>query len=170
MNTAAIYPGSFDPLTLGHQDLIERASRIFDDLIVAVAEDTSGKQTLLSIEERVAMVEATVAGLPNVRVEAFSGLLVGYARRRGRRILVRGIRAFSDFEYEFQMALMNRKMQADMETVFLLPKEENSVVSSSWVREVARLGGDVSAFVPPHVRDALEAKMKQGSGPKGGET
>jgi pantetheine-phosphate adenylyltransferase len=166
MKPGAIFPGSFDPLTLGHQDLIERAARVFQDVVVAVAEDTTGKRTLFTVGERVAMVETAVAGLSNVRVEAFSGLLVDYALRCGRTTLVRGIRAFSDFEYECQMALMNRKMHADIETVFLLPREEYRLVSSSWVREVARLGGDVSAFVLPHVREALEDKVRDA--PAGG--
>lgn len=162
MGTPAIYPGSFDPLTWGHHDLIVRAARMFEQVIVAVAEDTTGKRTLFSTEERVELIRASIPDLANVVVEPFSGLLVSYARRRGPRVLVRGIRAFSDFEYEFQMALLNRTMEPEIETVFLLPKEENSFVSSSWVREAAGLGGDVSSLVPAPVWRALTEKLGHG--------
>jgi pantetheine-phosphate adenylyltransferase len=155
VRTKAIYPGSFDPVTLGHLDLIERASRIFDELIVGVAERTLHKSPLLPLAQRLDLVRRAVADLPNVTVESFEGLLVAYARSRGVRVLVRGLRAFSDFEYEFQMALTNRQLAPDIETMFLMPSEQYSYVSSSVVREVANLGGDTEQFVPPDVSRVL---------------
>lgn len=160
MNRAAIYPGTFDPITLGHLDVIERAARIFPRLVVAVAASTR-KETLFSLEERCQLVKEAVRALPNVEVEPFEGLLVDYARSKGIRILVRGLRAFSDFEFEFQMALSNRKMAPDIETLFLMPKEDYSYVSSSTVREIAQFGGDVSQFVPPHIVQAIRSKYLQ---------
>jgi pantetheine-phosphate adenylyltransferase len=160
LKTTAIYPGSFDPVTLGHQDLITRAAHIFPELTVAVAKDTTGKRTLFSTEERVAMLESVLGHLPTVKVEPFEGLLVDYARSRNCGVLVRGVRAFSDFEYEFQMALMNRKMMSEVETLFLMPKEEFSYVSSSLVREVGALGGDITPFVAPNVAALLAAKLE----------
>ena len=142
MNNIALYPGTFDPVTLGHQDLINRAARIFGTLFVGVARLTSGKQPMFTVEERVELLRGETKHLRNVQVLDFHGLLVHHARHCGATVLVRGIRAFSDFETEFQMALMNRKMAPDLETLFLMPKEEYSYVSSSLVREVARLGGD----------------------------
>jgi len=159
VSTKAIYAGTFDPLTLGHMDLIRRASGIFDELILAVAGSTR-KQTLFSLEERVAMATEVVTPFKNVTVEGFNGLLVDYARSRKIHVVVRGLRAFSDFEFEFQMALMNRSMASDVETMFLMPKQDYSYVSSSSVREVAELGGDVTAFVPPAVKRALDLKLK----------
>ena len=159
MSTKAIYAGTFDPLTLGHMDLIRRASGIFDELILAVAGSTR-KQTLFSLEERVAMATEVVTPFKNVTVEGFNGLLVDYARSRKIHVVVRGLRAFSDFEFEFQMALMNRSMASVVETMFLMPKQDYSYVSSSSVREVAELGGDVTAFVPPAVKRALDLKLK----------
>ncbi|HOW97987.1 MAG TPA: pantetheine-phosphate adenylyltransferase [Kiritimatiellia bacterium] len=159
MNRAAIYAGTFDPITLGHLDVIERAARIFNRLILAVAVSTR-KATLFSVEERRALVRNVVRRFKNVEVDIFDGLLVQYARKKGVRVLVRGLRAFSDFEFEFQMALTNRKMAPDIETLFLMPKEDFSYVSSSTVREVAQYGGDTSSFVAPSVERALQAKLK----------
>jgi len=160
MRHSAIYPGSFDPLTLGHLDLIERASHIFDQVIVAVGVN-SRKKTVFSADERIAMVKASVKGLKNVKVDAFDGLLVDYARTKDVHVLLRGLRAFSDFEYEFQMALANRKMAPEIEMIFLMPKETFSYISSSTVREIAERGGDVSPFVPPVVKRFLEKKMRR---------
>lgn len=158
MSSKAIYAGTFDPLTLGHLDLIGRAAGIFDRLILAVAGSTR-KQTLFTLDERVAMARDAVARFKNVTVEGFNGLLVDYARSKGVHVVVRGLRAFSDFEFEFQMALMNRSLAPDVETMFLMPKQDFSYVSSSSVREVAELGGDVAAFVPPAVKKALDRKL-----------
>lgn len=158
MNRAAIYAGTFDPITLGHLDVIERAARIFNRLIIAVAASTR-KETLFTVEERRALVAQAVKRFPNVEVDTFDGLLVEYARAKGVQVLVRGLRAFSDFEFEFQMALTNRKMAPDIETLFLMPKEDYSYVSSSTVREVAQHGGDTRGFVAEPVRRALEAKL-----------
>lgn len=159
MIKTAIYAGTFDPLTLGHMDLIERGSEIFEHLILAVVVQPP-KDNLFSVRERVAMAEAVVKRIPNVEVDAFDGLLVDYARRKKIRVLIRGLRAYSDFEYEFQMALTNRKLAPEVETLFMMPNEIHSYVSSSTVREVARLGGDISEFVPEPVRIAVEKKMK----------
>lgn len=159
MRHSAIYPGSFDPLTLGHLDLIERASRIFDQVIVAVGVN-SRKSTVFSANERIGMVKASVKGLKNVKVDAFDGLLVDYARAKNIHVLLRGLRAFSDFEYEFQMALANRKMAPEIEMVFLMPKETLSYISSSTVREIAERGGDVTPFVPSAVKKVIETKFR----------
>jgi pantetheine-phosphate adenylyltransferase len=158
MKTLAIYAGTFDPITLGHLDLIERSAELFERLIVAVAVDTP-KTPLFSLDERVGMVREAVQSRSNVEVESFDGLLIEYARRRKSRLLIRGLRAFSDFEYEFQMALTNRKLAPEIETVFMMPKEVHSYVRSSTVREVSRLGGNVSVFVPTPVQKALERRM-----------
>jgi pantetheine-phosphate adenylyltransferase len=155
---AAIYAGTFDPLTLGHLDLIERAAQIFDRLIVAVAEH-SRKNPLFSMEERLELARAALKHLPNVEVDRFSGLLVDYARKKHVHVLVRGLRVFSDFEFEFKMALTNRAMAPDVETVFLMTKEDYSFLSSSTVREVAELGGHTEQFVPPVVHAALKRKL-----------
>ena len=151
MRHSAIYPGSFDPLTSGHMDLIVRASHIFDQVVVAVGVN-SRKKTVYSPEERIAMVKASVKALPNVKVDSFDGLLVDYARAKKIHVILRGLRAFSDFEYEFQMALANRKMAPEIEMIFLMPKETHSYISSSTVREIADRGGDISGFVPPAVK------------------
>jgi len=160
VKSEAIYPGSFDPVTLGHQDLIERAAGIFDRVVIGVNAGISGKKTLFSLEERMDLVRQVSEGFANVEVDSFDGLLVDYARRKNIGILVRGLRAFSDFEYEFQMALANRKMAPDIETLFLMPKEDYSYVSSSIVREVAQLNGDIDEFVDPRVAAALQARFQ----------
>jgi pantetheine-phosphate adenylyltransferase len=165
MNKLAIYPGTFDPITLGHMDLVERTAEIFDEVIVAVAVDTP-KTTLFTVEERVDMAKRLVATYPNVRAESFAGLLVSYARRRGATVMVRGLRAYSDFEYEFQLALANRKLAPETETLFMMPKEVHSYVTSSMVRDIARLGGDPSEFVPPLVAQALAAKFASSGRPQ----
>jgi pantetheine-phosphate adenylyltransferase len=154
----AIYPGSFDPVTNGHLDLIERASRLFDRLIVALLTNPE-KDPLFSLDERVEMLREVVAHLPNVEVETFDGLLVDYARRRGARVLLRGIRAVSDYEYELQMALMNRTLAPDIETVFMLPAEAYSYLSSRLVKEVARLGGSIKELVPAAVHERIRSKV-----------
>ena len=158
MNKLAIYPGTFDPLTLGHVDLVRRAARIFGRLILAISDGTGRKQPLFTLDERRVMAGRLARDFDNVEVDTFDGLLVDYARRRNCRVLVRGIRAFSDFEFEFQMALTNRKMAPDLETIFLMPQEMYSTLSSSTVREIARFGGDLRPFVPDFVRTALERK------------
>src|SRR6201981_1691963 len=144
----AIYPGSFDPITNGHLDVIHRAARLFDELIVAVAlNDQKHTSCLFSIDERIAILEEACEGKAKVRVAKLNGLLVNFARDCGANAIVRGLRAVSDFGFEFQMALMNRKMEPDIETIFLMPKEDYTYLSSRIVKEIARLGGDVSAFV-----------------------
>ncbi|HMP73838.1 MAG TPA: pantetheine-phosphate adenylyltransferase [Kiritimatiellia bacterium] len=154
---SAIYPGTFDPLTLGHLDVIRRAATVFDRLVVAVAIQPK-KQLWFSLEERMGMAEEAVRPLGNVEVQAFDGLLVQYARDQGVHVLVRGLRAFSDFEYEFQMALSNRKLAPDIETMFLMTSDTFSYISSSVVREVAQLGGNTSELVPPGVQAAIERR------------
>ncbi len=163
MNKKAIYAGTFDPMTFGHLDVVERAARIFPELIVAVAAVT-GKDTLFSQDERVELVKETVTNIPNVSVQPFGGLLVDYAREQGVGVIIRGLRAFSDFEYEFQMALTNRRLAPDLETIFLMPKQETSYISSTNIKQVASLGGDVAEFVPPAVNRALKEKTS-GKGP-----
>lgn len=158
MMRTAIYAGTFDPITMGHLDVAQRAAKVVDKLILAVAVSTR-KQALFSIDERVALARECVAELKNVEVDSFDGLLVDYARSRNVRLLIRGLRAFSDFEFEFQMALTNRKLAPEIETLFLMPNEDYSYVSSSTVREVAQFGGDPSLFVPAPVRAALARKF-----------
>ncbi|MCJ7503124.1 MAG: pantetheine-phosphate adenylyltransferase [Acidobacteriia bacterium] len=154
----AIYPGSFDPLTRGHVDLIERGSQIFDQLVVGVLTNLD-KAPLFSIEERVEMLREVTAGMPNVSVDTFSGLLVDYAVRKKARVILRGIRAFSDYEYELQMALMNRELQPNIETVFLTPAEAYSHISSRLVKEIFQHGGPVKGLVPPVVEERLRQKV-----------
>ena len=154
----AVYAGTFDPMTFGHVDLATRAAHVFDYLTLAVAEDPR-KTLMFSTAERLELAKATLAHLKNVEVVSFGGLLVDWARQRGIHTLIRGLRAFSDFEYEFQMALTNRKLAPDIETMFLMPNEDFSYVSSSMVREIASLGGDVAKFVPPAVAAALQKKL-----------
>ncbi|HKV48323.1 MAG TPA: pantetheine-phosphate adenylyltransferase [Candidatus Acidoferrales bacterium] len=157
--TIAIYPGSFDPVTKGHLDLIARGAQIFDQLIVAVAQN-SQKNSLFAPKERVEMLEAVTFDYKNVEVDLFEGLLVDYARSRKARIILRGIRAVSDYEYELQMALMNRKIEEQLETVFMMPAVAYSYLSSRLVKELARLGGPVKDLVPPIVEERLKAKFQ----------
>jgi len=161
MKRTAIYPGSFDPLTNGHLDVIQRAAKLFDRVIVAVAENES-KHPLFTLAERVALVKQAVAKLPNVEADSFSTLLVEYVAERKAQAIVRGLRAVSDFEFEFQLALMNRKLDEKIETIFMMPKDTYTFLSSRIVKEIARLGGDVRAFVPPNVQIALKKKLKTG--------
>ena len=155
----AIYPGSFDPVTNGHLDLIERAAKLFDRLFVAVLKNV-GKEPLFTPAERIEMLREATRGWPNVEVDLFGGLLVEYARQKQARVILRGIRAVSDYEYELQMALMNRKLAPEIETVFLLPAEAYSYLSSRLVKEIARLGGSVHGLVPPIVEQRLRTKMR----------
>lgn len=156
----AIYPGSFDPITNGHLDIIERCSEKFEKLIVAVLNNTS-KSTLFSVEERVKLIEETVKGYPNVEVDFFSGLLIEYASSKDVSVIVRGLRAVSDFEYEMQMALTNKSLHSEIDTFFLISSSQYSFLSSSVVKEVARFGGDVSGMVPWEIEEALREKFKK---------
>lgn len=156
--TRAIYPGSFDPLTLGHIDIIHRARHLFDSLIVAVAQNEA-KQPLFATDERIAMIEESLRDATNITVKKLDGLLVDFARSEDAFVVIRGLRAVSDFEFEFQMALMNRSLQPRMETIFLTPKEEYTFLSSRIVKEVGRLGGDVTSFVPASVALRLKEKF-----------
>jgi pantetheine-phosphate adenylyltransferase len=154
-----LYPGTFDPVTNGHIDLMRRALEIFDEVVVAVAHQSHDKGPLFSIPERVRLLEMAIKPFgKRITVDEFDGLLVNYARRIGAVAMIRGLRVISDFEYEFQMALTNRKLAPDMETIFLMPQESCTYISSRSIKEVASLGGDVSAFVPPYVRDAIKIK------------
>ena len=155
----AIYPGSFDPLTNGHLDVMQRAAKLFDRVIVAVAKNEE-KRPLFTLAEREALVKKAVTHLPNVTTDSFDGLLVEYVASRKARAVVRGLRAVSDFEFEFQLALMNRKLDENIETIFMMPKDTYTFISSRIVKEIARLGGDVTAFVPSHVQTALIKKLK----------
>ncbi len=160
----ALYPGTFDPVTKGHEDLIRRASRLFDQVVVAVAADAS-KDTWFPLSQRTELVEAVVGDLPNVRAVAFEGLLIDFVLQEGAGVILRGLRAISDFEYEFQMASMNRKLDAEVETLFLMTGESYTYLSSGLVREIFRMGGDVSAFVRPEVIHALNQRLgPDGSG------
>lgn len=156
----AIYPGTFDPVTYGHIDVIDRARGIFDRVVVTVARNVL-KRPLFTVEERVAMLKDAVKGFPHVEVDSFRGLLVEYAKRKKATAIVRGLRAVSDFEYEFQMALTNRKLDDKISTVFLMPHEKYTYLNSSIVREIALLGGDVSEFVPPEVLRRLMKKLRR---------
>lgn len=159
MSRIAIYPGTFDPITLGHSDLVERASRLFDHIIVALAANP-GKQPVFSLDERLTLARTALTELPCVEVCVIDGLLVDFARQKGANVIIRGLRAVSDFEYEFQLAGMNRKLAPDIETLFLTPAEQYSYISSSLVREVASLGGDVSAFVHEKIMAELRRKLR----------
>jgi pantetheine-phosphate adenylyltransferase len=156
--TIAVYPGSFDPPTLGHLDVIQRAAQLFDKVIVAVGANPE-KSPWFTVGERVRMLQECTAHLPNVEVDSFQGLLVDYARRRGAKAIVKGLRAVSDFEAEFQMALANRTLAPEIETLFLMTSAEHMFVSSSTVKEIAQLGGDVREFVPEPVARQLSAKI-----------
>lgn len=154
----AVYPGSFDPVTNGHLDIIERAASLFDEVLVGVARNEA-KSALFAVEERVRLLEANVGRYPNVRICSFNGLLVDFARAQSAQVVIRGLRAISDFEFEFQMALMNRKLDPEIETIFLMPKEDCTYLSSRIVKEIARLGGAVTSFVPDSVAQALRNKF-----------
>ena len=158
MNTKAIYPGTFDPVTNGHIDLVERASKLFDEVIVAIAESPA-KEPFFSLAERLALSGCVLSHISNVEVRGFSGLLIDYMRKNSSRVVIRGLRAVTDFEYEFQLAAMNRQLDSEIETVFLTPAENYTVVSATLVREIASLGGDVSRFVHPDVLKALQQKL-----------
>ena len=158
MKVLAVYPGSFDPVTNGHLDIIRRGSRLFDRIVVAILRNPE-KEALFGIQERRRILQRATSGIPNVSVDSFDGLLVDYARRRGARVIVRGLRALSDFEYEFQMALMNRRLDSSIETVFMMPSEAYSYLSSRLVKEVVRLGGSVAGLVPPEVELRLGARV-----------
>jgi pantetheine-phosphate adenylyltransferase len=160
MTNIVLYPGTFDPITNGHLNLVERASRLFDHVIVAVAEST-GKKPLFDFEQRIELVKKVVADNKNVEVCGFSGLLVDLAKKKNANVLLRGLRAVSDFEYEFQLANMNRHLSPDLESLFLTPSEKYSYISSTLVREVASMGGDVSEFVPRQVLNALETNFSK---------
>jgi len=159
MRTVAVYPGSFDPPTYGHLDIIERSSRVFSRVIVAVARNIR-KDVMFTTSERVAMLRRLTRSYPNVEVDSFRGLLVDYVRNRGAHVVVRGLRAISDFEYEFQMAHMNKKLAPDVDTVFMMTGERNSYISSNIVKEIARFGGNIDPLVPPVVRENVLKKMK----------
>jgi pantetheine-phosphate adenylyltransferase len=159
-SVTAIYPGTFDPVTNGHLDLIQRGAMIFDQLVVAVAQSSSEKDALFPARERADMIEAVTFNLKNVNVDVFDGLLVDYARAKNARVILRGIRAVSDYEYELQMAMMNRKIEPDVETVFMLPSEQYSHLSSRLVKELARLNGPLKDFVPSIVLERLKTKFK----------
>ena len=160
MNRRAVYPGTFDPITRGHEDLALRAASLFDHVVLAIA-DSPSKRPFFSLEERVQMAKDALAGHPNIEIMGFSGLLMDFLRSQGARIILRGLRAVSDFEYEFQMAGMNRKLYPDVETIFLTPGEQYMFISATMVREIAALGGDVSHFVNPVILSRLHRMQKK---------
>ena len=155
----AIYPGTFDPLTRGHEDLVRRASGLFDKLIVGVA-DSKNKRPFFSLDERLTIANEVLGHYPNVQVESFSGLLRDFVVARGGKAMVRGLRAVTDFDYEFQLAGMNRSLMPDVETVFLTPSDKYQFISSTFVREIAMLGGEIDKFVSPYVQEKLQAKVR----------
>lgn len=158
MGSSAMYPGTFDPITHGHLDLVRRACRIFDRVVIAIAANPA-KAPLFTLEERVALASKVVAELPNVEVSGYTGLTVDFARAQGLNVIMRGLRAVSDFEFEFQLATMSRHLDGEVETVFLTPTEQYNFVSSTLIREIASLGGNVSEFVHPAVAEALRGKF-----------
>lgn len=160
MNQTAVYPGTFDPITLGHEDIVRRAARLFDRVILAVA-DSRAKHPFFTLDERVEMAREVLGDVNNLEVLGFSGLLMKFVQERGARIVVRGLRAVSDFEYEFQLAGMNRGLYPDVETVFMTPGEQYMFISATIVREISVLGGDTSKFVPDAVAKRLKSKIKQ---------
>ena len=162
MPVRAMYPGTFDPITLGHEDLVKRAAELFDSVVVAIASNTGSKTPMFSVDERVGMAAAALADIPNVEVARYDGLTVDFARNNGLRVIIRGLRAVSDFEYEFQLANMNRHLTEEVETAFLTPTEKYTFISSSLVREVAQLGGDIGEFVSPQVEKALMERVNGG--------
>ena len=155
----AVYPGTFDPLTRGHEDLVRRASRLFDSVILGVA-DSRAKRTFFPLQERIDMAREVLGGVKNLKVVGFDGLLIDFVRQQDARVVLRGLRAVSDFEYEFQLAGMNRSLYPDLETIFLTPSEQHMFISATLVREIAALGGNVSQFVHPLVEKALKKKAK----------
>jgi pantetheine-phosphate adenylyltransferase len=155
----AVYPGTFDPVTCGHQDIVERSLRVFDRVVVGIGPNPK-KAPLFTIQERLSMLQEVFKGLPEVRIRSFDGLLVNFVREENAHAIVRGLRAISDFESEFQMALMNRKLDSEIETVYLMPSEEYSYLTSSMIKEIAQFGGDISSLVPPVVKEMLEKKFK----------
>lgn len=161
MSVSAMYPGTFDPITLGHHDLVRRAATIFDRVVVAVATDTGGKQTMFSVDERVGMATDVLSDQARVAVVSYVGLTVKFAEENGLNVVVRGLRAVSDFEFEFQLASMSRHLAENVETVFLTPTQEYTFVSSTRVREIAMLGGEVTKFVDPIVEQALARKYEE---------
>ncbi len=161
MAISAMYPGTFDPITLGHEDLVRRAARLFDHVVVAIALDTGSKVPMFTFDERVAMAEQALHHHDNVEIQGYSGLTVEYAKQNNHQVIIRGLRAVSDFEYEFQLANMNRALTEEVETVFLTPTDMYTYISSTLVREVAQLGGDVSGFVSPQVKAAIEERLKK---------
>ena len=163
MTIKAVYPGTFDPITLGHEDLTRRAARLFDGVILAVA-DSKSKKPLFTLDERIAIAREAFKELQNVEVMGFSGLLMNFVRQHGARVVVRGVRAVSDFDYEFQLAGMNRQLYPEVETIFMTPGEQYAYVSATLVREISILGGDVSKFVSPLVAARLAEKVKQREG------
>ncbi len=158
----AIYPGTFNPITKGHEDLVQRAACLFDEVVVAIAQ-SANKNPLFSLEERVALAQEVLAPLDNVRVVGFDNLLADFAKTMGAQVMIRGLRAVSDFEYEFQLASMNRRLAPEIESLFLMPSEQYSFVSSTLVREVAQHGGDVDAFVSPAVSTVIKSKFDHGA-------
>ena len=159
MNNKAVYPGTFDPMTLGHEDLVRRAARLFDHVVLAVA-DSRTKRPMFTLAERIDMARDTLADVKNVSVKGFSGLLMNFVQEHGARVVMRGVRAVSDFDYEFQLAGMNRKLYPDVETVFMTPGEEHMFLSATLVREISVMGGDVSKFVSPMIAERLKTKIK----------
>lgn len=159
MSRLAIYPGSFDPVTYGHIDVIKRATRVFDEVIIAVARNKQ-KKPLFNAAERLAMLKEATVGIARIRVSVFDGLVIDFARQNGASVLIRGLRMLSDFEYEFQMALTNRRLGEDIETVFLMPSEGHSFISSGLIKEAVALGADVSSFVPNHIAKKLIEKLR----------
>jgi pantetheine-phosphate adenylyltransferase len=163
MSVGAMYPGTFDPVTNGHVDLVRRAAKLFDRVVVAVAASPN-KAPMFTLEERIGMARTALADVGNVIVDGYTGLTVDYVRQHGLKVIIRGLRAVSDFEYEFQLATMNRHLRSEVETIFLTPAEEYTFVSSTFVREIGVLGGDISPFVPPGVAAALARKRAERRG------
>jgi pantetheine-phosphate adenylyltransferase len=159
MAVSAMYPGTFDPITLGHEDFVRRAAKLYDQVVVAVAADTGSKKTMFSFNERVELAREALADIDNVQVTGYEGLTINFALENKLAVIVRGLRAVSDFEYEFQLASMNRHLTEDVETAFLTPTDQFTFISSTLVREVATLGGDVTEFVSAKVKDALLKKV-----------
>lgn len=162
MTVSAMYPGTFDPITLGHEDLVKRATRLYDRVVVAIAANPGNKEPMFSLDERVELASSALSDFDTVEVTGYEGLTVDFAREHGLAVIIRGLRAVSDFEYEFQLANMNRHLTDEVETVFLTPSDRYTFISSSLVREVASLGGDVSEFVSPRVESALLKRCGRG--------